>query len=183
MIPAGYMAKRVRPKPDGHPAPQVIDIYSVSNCQSENFADYIPYWKHNGYWFFDSPEVIKSVAKEHSVSLDGTSLFYYEVYEMEFDGQTWHAFSAEASFPTSVVPPSERQLEGFDVANFTAGTSPECSGLSCSSLARDLQTNAHCLFASFSEAEMNVSRGAFNDSEPGPYRIFSVYSVGWPLSS
>jgi hypothetical protein len=56
MIPVGYMAKRVLRKPDWLPAPQVIDIYSVSNCHSENFADYIPYWKHNGYWFFDSPE-------------------------------------------------------------------------------------------------------------------------------
>lgn len=183
MIPVGYMAKRVQEKPDWLLAPHVIDIYSVSNCQSEDFADYIPYWKHNGYWFFDSPEVIKNVATEHSIDLQGTSLFYYEVYEMEFDGENWQQFSPEASFPTNVAPPSRKQLEGFDVANFTARTSPECSGLSCSSLARDLQTNAHCLFGSFSEAESKVGSGAFNDSEPGPYRIFSVYSVDWPLSS
>ena len=183
MIPVGYMAKRVRPKPDWLQAPQVIDIYSVSTCQSEDFADYILYWKHNGYWFFDSPGIIKSVAKEHSIQLAGTSLFYYEVYETEFDGESWHTFSPELSFPTNVVPPSNKQLEGFDVVNFTARSSPECSGLSCSSLAKNLHTNAHCLFASFSEAERNVSRGAFNESEPGPYRIFSVYSVDWSSSS
>ena len=180
MIPVGYMAKRVRSKPDWLQAPQAVDIYSVSNCQSENFSDYIPYWKHNGYWFFDSPEIIKSVAKENSIPLEGTSLFYYEAYEMEFDGEIWHPFAPEASFPTNVVSPSKKQLEGFDVVNFTARTSPECSGLSCSSLARDLHTNTHCLFASFNEAETNVSNGAFNESEPGPYRIFSVYSVSWP---
>ncbi len=161
MIPVGYMAKRVIRKPDWLPAPHVIDIYSVSNCQSENFSDYIPYWKHNGYWFFDSPEIIKGVATEHSIPLAGTSLFYYEVYEMEFDGESWHPFSPEPSFPTSVVPPSNKQLEGFDVVNVTARTSPEYSGLSCSSLARDLHTNDHCLFASFNEAERNVSEGAF----------------------
>ncbi|HEX9201861.1 MAG TPA: hypothetical protein VF865_20055 [Acidobacteriaceae bacterium] len=32
---------------------------------------------------------------------------------------------------------------------------------------------AHCLFATFEEAETK-------NSEPGPYRIFAVYSVGWP---
>ena len=183
MIPVGYMAKRVRRRPGWLAAPQVTDSYSVSNCQSENFADYIPYWKHNGYWFFDSPEIIESVAGEHSIQLGGTSLFYYEVYEMEFDGESWHAFSPEASFPTNVVAPSEKQLEGFDVVNFTARTSPECSGLSCSNLARDLPTNAHCLFDSFNDAEVSVSSGAFNESEPGPYRIFAVYSVDWPSAS
>jgi hypothetical protein len=59
MLPAGYMAKRVRKRPDWLAATQVIDIYSVSSCHSENFADYIPYWKHNGYWFFDSPKLAR----------------------------------------------------------------------------------------------------------------------------
>ncbi len=173
------MAKLVRKKPDWLQAPHVEDIYSVSNCNCQNFADYIPYWKHNGYWFFDSPEIIKTVAKENSIQLGGTSLFYYEAYEMEFDGEAWHPYSPEPSFPTNVIVPSRKQLEGFDVVNFTARTSPECSGLSCSSLANDLRTNAHCLFGSFDEAETNVSNGAFNESEPGPYRIFAVYSVDW----
>jgi hypothetical protein len=179
MVPAGYMAKHVRNRPAWLPAPHVIDIYSVCNCQSEDFADYIPFWKHNGYWLFDSPEIITSIATEHSIPLEGTSLFYYEVYELEFDGESWHGFSPEGSFPTNVVSPPKKRLEGFDVVNFTARTSPECSGLSCSSLARDLPTNAHCLFASFDEAKTNVGNGAFNESEPGPYRIFAVYSVGW----
>jgi hypothetical protein len=179
MIPVGYMAKRVSLKPDWLQAPQVVDLYSVSNCQSSNFADYIPYWKHNGYWFFDSPEIIRSVAKEDSIPLDGTALFYYEVYEKEFDGEEWHSLSPETSMPTDVVLPLRKRLEGFDVASFFSRTTPECSGLSCNGLASHLPTNAHCLFASFEEAEANVSHGAFNDSEPGPYRIFSVYSVDW----
>jgi len=173
------MAKRVKKKPEWLQAPQVVEIYSVSNCQCEDFADYIPFWKHNGYWFFDSPEIIKSIAKEKSISLEGTSLFYYEAYEMEFDGELWRPFFPEPSFPTNVVFPTEKRLEGFDVVNFTAGNSPECSSLSCSNLAGDLHTNNHCLFASFEEAKANVSDGAFNESEPSPYRIFSVYSVNW----
>jgi hypothetical protein len=179
MIPAGYMAKHVSRKPDWLDAPHVTDIYSISNCQSEDFADYVPFWKHNGYWFFDSPEIITSVAAEHSIPLEGTRLFYYEVYEMEFDGESWQAFSSELSLPTNVVVPSKKRLEGFDVANFTARSSPECSGLSCNGLAVDLPTNTHCLFASFDEAKTNLDNGSFNESEPGPYRIFAVYSVDW----
>jgi hypothetical protein len=179
MIPAGYMAKRVGRKPDRFQAPHVVDIYSVSSCNCEDFADYIRYWKHNGFWFFDSPEIITDVAKKNSIPLEGTSLFYYEAYEMEFDGEQWSPWSPELSFPTHVVQPSSKRLEGFDVVNFTARTSPECSGLSCSSLAAVLHTNAHCLFVSFDEAEKNLNNGAFKDTEPGPYRIFSVYSVDW----
>jgi hypothetical protein len=46
MVPVGYTAKRVRKKPDRLQRPQVVDILSVNNCNCENFADYIPYWKH-----------------------------------------------------------------------------------------------------------------------------------------
>jgi hypothetical protein len=180
MIPVGYMAKRVSKKPDWLEAPEVVDIYSVSGCSSEEFADYIDHWKHNGYWLFDSPEVIQVVAQENSIDLEGTSLFYYEAYGKEFDGKSWRAYSPEASLPTNVVLPSSKKLEGFDVVTFMVGRRPECSPLSCNSLATNLRTNAHCLFASFEEAETNLKNGAFVKCEPGPYRIFSVYSLDWP---
>ena len=61
MVPAGYMAKRVVARPDWLPAERVSSIYSVSGCVSETFADYINFWKHNGYWLFNSPEVIIEV--------------------------------------------------------------------------------------------------------------------------
>jgi hypothetical protein len=179
MIPAGYMAKRVSKKPDWLRAKQVIDIYSVSGCMCENFADYIEYWKHNGFWFFDSPAVIRAVAQENSINLEGTSLFYYEAHELEFDGKNWLAFGPEPSIPTNVLLPSSKQLEGFDVATFSNRNAPECSPLSCNGLAEEVATNSHCLFASFEEAEMNLKSGAFSGTEPGPYRIFSVYSVSW----
>jgi hypothetical protein len=169
MIPIGYMAKRVCRKPEWLQAAQVVDIYSVSNCISEDFADWINYWKHNGYWFHDSPEVIRGIAQENSIELEGTSLFYYEAYEMEFHGEAWHVYLPEPSFPTDVLHPTKKQLEGFDVVSFTARTSPGCSPLSCNSLAGELPANSHCLFASFEEAKTAVPEGAFNEAEPGPY--------------
>lgn len=177
MIPAGYMAKHVREKPDSLKVAQVTNIYSVSPCISENFADYISLWKHNGYWLFDSPEIILTVARENSIDVTPTTLFYYEVHELEFDGKSWNTFAP--NFPVNVTPPARKKLEGFDVVTFFARSSPECSPLSCNSLADKIPTNAHCLFANFENAERSLSNGVFNDSEPGPYRIFSVYSLDW----
>jgi hypothetical protein len=180
MIPVGYMAKHVCKKPDWLEAPNVIDLYSVSGCNSEEFADYIDFWKHNGYWLFDSADVIRSVAQENSIDLTGTSLFYYEAYEKEFDGQIWRSFDPDPEFPTNVQIPPNKHLEGFDVATFMVGHRPECSPLSCNSLAEELRTNEHCLFESFEDAERNISDGRFVKCEPGPYRILSVHSVEWP---
>lgn len=182
MIPAGYMAKRISNRPDWLEASGVADVYSVSNCISNNFADYINYWKHNEYWLFDSPEIIQQVAKEHSIDLTGIKLFYYEVYELEFheDDGEWHAFKAEPSFETNILEPRSKHLEGYDVVTFSAGTSPECSPLSCNLLAKDLRTNQHCLLDSFEEARQYLEQGIFNNSEPGPYRIYAVYAVEWP---
>jgi hypothetical protein len=78
---------------------------------------------------------IRTVAEAHSIQLDGSYLFYYEVYEMEFDGKIWSPYEAEASLPTNVIPPEEKVLEGFDVVTFYAKNAPECSPLSCKGMA------------------------------------------------
>lgn len=180
MTPAGYMAKRVVARPDWIKAPKVDDVYSLSGCVSAFFADYIKYWRHNGYWLFDSPDIIKSLALENAIDLRGCRFFYYEVFEKEFDGEkkTWQSFKPDDGFKTSVVPAARKQLEGYDVVTFSVRTSPECSPLSCNNLAAGIATNRHCLFASFDEAKAQLEGHAFDKSEPGPFRVFAVYSVG-----
>lgn len=181
MIPAGYMAKRVSSRPQWLRAERVIDIYSISNCVSKDFADYIDSWKHNGYWLFDSPQIIRQVAEEHSVDLTGTSLFYYEVHELEFaeDKGLWRSFEADTSFQTQVIIPSTKQLEGYDVVTFYGKTSAECSPLSCNSLAEAVETNQHCLLPSLEQAQDSLKQGQFKNTKPGSFRIFAVYSVEW----
>ena len=158
----------------------VVDIYSVSGCVSENFCDYITHWKHNDFWLFDSPEKIAEVAEIEHVDLSEYKIFYYEIYENQFDdrAKVWEPFELEKSFETQVVLPQNRSLEGYDVVNFYARTSPECSPLSCNSLAETVPVNAHCLLTSLDEAIRLVKVGAFENAEPGPYRIFAVYSCG-----
>ncbi|MGH7847554.1 MAG: hypothetical protein ACREQW_20620 [Candidatus Binatia bacterium] len=173
------MAKRVCARPDGLEAGAVLDIYSVSGCLSEAFADYINCWKHNGYWLFDSPAVIEDLARSHAIDLAGTKFFYYELYEREFheNKKEWQLVHPESSFVTNVAVPKEKYLEGYDVVTFSCGNAPECSPLSCNSIARSLAVNQHCLLDSFEQARQYLEDGRFNDSEPGPYRIFAVYSL------
>ena len=140
MIPIGYMYKTV-----------VNDINSVAGCISANFEDYINYWKHNGYWLFDTPEIIEDLAKKEKIDLSGMTLFYYEAYEYEFDEKTgkWSTFDAEHDFKTEVHVPAKKDLKGFDVVEFSAHTNPGCSPLSCNGLAVELQVNRDFLFNSF----------------------------------
>lgn len=178
MTPAGYMAKRVMKRPESLNAHDADDIFSVSHCMSEDFADYINFWKHNGYWLFDAPQIIRQIADENSIDLKGTTLFYYEVYELQFEEDNgWKSFAPEPSIPTAVIEPAATHLEGFDVVTFSSQTSPECSPLSCNHLAGEVNTNSHCLLFSLEDAIQQLEQGKFRNSEPGPYRIFAVYTL------
>jgi hypothetical protein len=179
MQPIGYMYKRVSVAPEWLNAPHVADIYSLSHHISDNFADYINYWQHNGYWLFNSPASIRALAKEQLISLDGLKLFYYEAHDFQYDdtSETWVSFAAEPSFETNVQSPNSCVLEGFDVTTFSVGTSPECSPLSCNRVAAEVFTNSHCLFPTFDAAVRALEEGWFKHTEPGPYRIIGVYSV------
>ena len=178
MTPAGYIAKKVHASPDWLKSDAVADIYSVSNCVSEAFCDFVPHWKHNGYWLLDSPEVLSGIADAEKLDLSCFKLFYYEVHEQQYDDElkAWQPFDAEASFATDVRAPSRKVLEGFDVVSFYALSAPECSPLSCNHLADSIPVNAHCLLVTFEEAKQLLDSNAFKGCEPGPYRIFSVYS-------
>ena len=96
MIPLGYLYKHVADRPEWLTAAHVADVYSLSGCVSKPFADYIDYWKNNGYWLFDSPHEITELASAASISLEGLKLFYYEAYELQFDEdeKAWEAFES-----------------------------------------------------------------------------------------
>lgn len=179
MIPAGYLYKKVGLRPAWIEAPGVRDIYSLSRCVSDDFDDYIQYWKHNGYWLFDTPAIMQTIAKEINLSLADMKLFYYEFYDKEYyeEEGTWSPYERE-QFPTSVEIPLELHLEGFDAVTFSLHTSPECSPLSCCNLAKEIPVNSHCLFDTFEQAKQALEAGKFNHSEPGPFRIIAVHSVG-----
>ena len=179
MIPVGYMAKKVVARPEWLSSENIADIYSVSNCASDAFADYIKFWKHNGYWFFDSPSVVEEVAASESIDLTGTTMFYYEMYEQQFDRfeREWSDVVPESSFATHVLVPNKKRLEGFDVVTYSGGTSPQCSPLSCNSLADEVEVNRHCLLSSFEAAKHLIESGLLEGCSPGPAGIVAVYTL------
>lgn len=178
MIPVGYLAKRVAQRPIWLQAPLVKDVYSVSGCISQDFMDYIKFWRHNGYWFFDNPGIIQQLALENGVRLEDVTFFYYEAYEREFHAELneWQSFEP-VDFPTNVMLPTQKIFQGYDVVTFSVGTSPECSPLSCNHLASKIKTNSHCLLESLEEAKENLEARKFEQGEPGPFRIFAVYRI------
>lgn len=185
MIPLGYMAKPISPGLDWLQNDRVEEILSVASHISDDFANWINFWKHNGYWFFDSPEIIAELIKEHAIPTDGLRWFYYEGYELEYDEdeKTWSSFQPEPSFPLAVIPPKESCLMGFDVVTYSHGNSAECSPLSCNGLAAEIEVNRHCLLPSLDIARNAIDDGRFGNSEPGPFRIVAVYEIPAPALS
>ena len=126
MIPVGYMAKRLAQRAEWLKSPAVLDVYSVGDCVNDAFADYVDYWKYNGWWFFDSPEAIRAVSQEHAIDLDDTLLFYYEVYEFEFHDGEWRLFSPwkDSWNSSNIIVSSDKRLDGYDVVTFWPENSP-----------------------------------------------------------
>jgi hypothetical protein len=102
------------------------------------------------------------------------------VYQLQFDEErrVWQPFEPDRAFTTKVEVPARKQLLGFDVVSFDAQTTPECSPLSCNNLAESIEVNEHCLLPSLESATRLLESGAFDNSEPGPFRVLGVYSCG-----
>jgi hypothetical protein len=173
------MAKFVARRPDWLKVACIDDIYSVSSCVSEDFCDWIHSWKHNGFWFFDSPDIIRKIAASRNVELDKATWFYYEAFEQEFVSEEshWCSFAPEPSFPLDVQPPQKPVLRGIDIVTYFVGNSPECSPLSCNHMAEKFAVNRHCLLDNFDEAKALVEAGCFDECEPGPYRLVAVHTI------
>ena len=181
MIELGYMAKRIIGSPDWLDAPHVRDVYAVANCVSNDFCGYIDFWKHNGFWFFDSPALIRDIANENEIALTDTALVYYRGHQTQFDADLsqWTDYDADADIQTMVSPPTSERFLGYDIVTYSMQNSPECSPLSCNNLAKDVCANQHCLIDSLDYAIQQLESGVFNNSESGPYRIIAVNVVEW----
>ena len=179
MIPAGYMYKNIVAKPDWIKSPVVKEIYSVSNCISHNFADFMQFWKNNGFWFYNSQDIILEIAKDNQINLTKSTAIYYEVFSQQFneDSKSWESYKPETDFVTNISIPTTKLLLGYDVVTFSVQTCPECSPLSCNMLADELTVNNYCLFDNFNTAKTSIENGSFTNSEAGPFRIFAVYKV------
>lgn len=180
MIELGYMAKRIVKRPAWLDVPSVCDVYAVSDCISPNFADYINFWSHNGFWFFDKPSHITRLCLQHGIPLDDLKFVYYEGHPQQFNTNehTWRGFGPASDFKANVSPPTNPRLLGYDIVSYSQQNSPECSPLSCNHVATDVRVNSHCLIDTLDYAVECLEAGIFDNAEPGPMRIIAVYSLG-----
>lgn len=180
MIALGYMAKRIVERPDWLDVPSVRDVYAVSDCISPDFTDYITFWAHNGFWFFDKPSRITSLCSQHGIALDDLTFVYYEAHPQQFktDDHTWHGFGPDSDVKTDVSPPINPRLLGFDIVCYSMQNAPECSPLSCNHVAVDVRVNSHCLIDTLDYAIECLETGVFDNTEPGPMRVIAVHALG-----
>jgi len=179
VIPAGFIYKQPTSTPAWVGASAGTPLHSLSGCIAEYFAEYIPHWKHNGYWLFDHPAALDAVAAACGVDPLGLDLLYFEYHPSQYreNAACWEPFEAEGSLSTDVVPPGGAPLLGYEVVCFSCGTSPECAPAVCCGLAPRLQLNQFLLFPTLESAVSALESGAFDDSEPGPFRIAAVHLV------
>ncbi len=105
-----------------------------------------------------------------------TKMFFYEAYEFQWDDLEWEKFEPDSAFVTNIQSPSHKKLEGYDIVTHTNNI-PECSYLSCNSMAQELIVNKHCLLETFEYAKNLLEKKVFTSCEPGPCRIIAVYSI------
>ncbi len=193
MIPAGYLLKRTTPPPGWLRTKdtKVGEVCSVSACVNDDVVDLLNCCQFNKFGLANSKDLLLNLAKEASIDLKGTSLFFYEIYEQELDSDGWNfdpqrwqslTLSDASSVENDVSPPEHTDREtklGYDVVAYR--DFPDHSPLSCNSVATELKTNRYCLFDDFDQAKDAVDSGKFGGGcEEGFYRIMSVHRLdGW----
>ena len=170
-IVAGYFPKRIVPAPVELNAPQVCEVWSVSDHISHGPPDgWIGRWIHNALWLFDSPDLARAVLPvAESASY---AIVAYRIWTQEFVGGD----PREITIPELAVVPCESFASlGFDaVSTSTEGGTFECSPLSCNYGARTMITNEFCLFPDLERALAGAREFSSGAWEPGIYRVVEV---------
>ncbi|MBF0502244.1 MAG: hypothetical protein HQM09_19035 [Candidatus Riflebacteria bacterium] len=172
--PAGFMGKFIIACPEWIKNERVKKIYSVSGCISRDFADYIKYWLHNKFWFFNEIKQIQEICDKEAIDFRSLDILFYEVYYFQFfeERKSWETIIFEDSFKTEIQIPRSLEFLGHDIVSYYAGSAHECSVLSCNGLADEFEVNEHCLITDFDLTKSLVER--LQHCEPGPYRIIRV---------
>jgi hypothetical protein len=168
----GYFPKRTVRRPDWLRAAGVEEVCSVSTCVSRGPGDWIQRWRHNALWVYDSPALAWSIVPEGSRhELD---LYAYRMYPVEWVAGTPRPLAMPALPDLEPLDASFERL-GHDVVSRSAGTSFECSPLSCNSLAREHAVNRHCLIEDAAGALRLAGEIERRGGEPGPYCVVEVW--------
>jgi hypothetical protein len=178
MIEAGYFARRVKPKPEHLPAPDVREICSVSECISPGADHWIASWRHNSLGWFNRVADAAGVVPEDQRG--EYRLFAYRIHPEVFHGRARAALEMPDDVRPEPLPAGFRSI-GFDSASRSSasGLSLECSPLSCNGMASEMAVNEHCLFPTLDAAIAGAIRFALEQPEPGAYYVVEVLEGGF----
>lgn len=175
---AGYFPKRVVSPPSWMRRLGIEEVASVSGCIAPGPDNWVGAWRHNGWGFFDGPDVAWSVVPQDQRST--FRLYAYAVYPAEFVNGEERRREIVA---TGVRPldPSFAHV-GYDVVSRSGDSFFGCSPLSCNYLAKEIDTNAYCLIREVQDAVALARTAERRRCEPGPYYVIRVWRQSGPAS-
>jgi hypothetical protein len=167
----GYFPKRTAPRPEWLHAAGVEEVCSVSTCMSDAPVDWVDQWQHNDMWVYDSPALAFSVVPE--AEWDEFDLYAYKLFPATFAGGE----PAPVDLPALQIEPLSPSFErlGLDVVSRSAGSTFECSPLSCNHKAERIAVNRHCLIEDPATAFRLAAEFTAGGCEPGPYDVVEVW--------
>lgn len=175
LVTVGFFAKRPGARPTWLDAPQVDLVCSVCDCDcaTQSPANWVDQWVQNELWLFDSLALVDQV-----VPTSDTSEFLrygLRTLPVVFDSHGEAPLDLTGVTPQA-IPKSFVRL-GYDLCSRTAGTTLECSPLSCNDMAAECQANRWCLIDAFDDALRTAKRFATRQQvEPGPYLLLEVWA-------
>jgi hypothetical protein len=167
---AGYFPKRIALRDDWLKAPNVREIWSVSDCISKGPRDWVDKWVHNDVGLFDTRDLAMSVLPEGEAS--AFTIVGYRVWDRMFD--QGHEVALWADLPALQGPDADFVTVGFDAVARSQNASFEHSPLSCNGGAATFPTNEACLFRTLDEALEGAKVFSKGHWEPGPYWVVEV---------
>ena len=173
MIDAGYFAKQIAATPEWLHVSAVQEICSASDCVSYAPDDWVDYWLHNEFgWFNQARDALAVVRPDQKAAF---RLFAYRIYPQLFRAGKRHELVMPLDVHPDPIPASFTSL-GFDSVNKSMPSvlGFECSPLSCNSMADEMAVNQYCLFDSLEAAIAGAIRFSVEQPEPGDYYVVEV---------
>jgi hypothetical protein len=172
VILCGYFPKLIATRPEWLAEPTVEDVCSVSKCVSPGPDDWVDQWRHNLLGWFNTVTDARSVVPANDVSR--YRLFAYRLPSFYRQGHP-EPVRLPRDVSAEPLPPGFVSL-GFDVYSNSMDSilGPECSPLSCNSMASEFHVNRHCLLATLDEARDAAATFSVEHPEPGDYYVAEV---------
>jgi hypothetical protein len=174
LVFGGYLPKRIVSPPDWLAPLGVREIGSAGHCLAPPPDDWISHWTHNDLWLYDTPAQARAIVPPDEQG--AFRLYAYRLFPALFEQgrrTPWPIPALHVESPGPTFRPI-----GFDVVSRSAGTTFECSPLSCNYEAQSIRVNPFCLIPALQIAIDAAVEFSLDEPEPGPYVVVEVLVEG-----